>query len=208
MSSSHDQLHAASYEETYHDLIRVLRIHGVAYDAWGLHGTKTIDDLCSELCEGESILEERGGELIRKIQAVGVDVFADIDGVRRILREDRQEFSHDGTIKRRQLSTSLGEKIKQGESPRIAMIRALREELGVDVSDDSVHVGNTEYQLSASTIYPGLVSEKMLIKGAVLLAPDQVNPDGYVECQATKCTYFSWNLLPEFAACNADGLTP
>ena len=193
-------------EVALNDLEQQLRRHGIAYETWGFDGTKTIDDLRTELREGESALEVRDKLLVRKVQVVGVDVFADINGARHILREDRQEFVCDGTIKYRQLSTSLGEKMRFGETSREAMARALHEELGIDAAEECIRVGDTQHQLAQSTTYPGLISEKMLTLGAILLAPSQVRQEGYTECQPTKCTYFSWRLLPELTTGDSNDL--
>jgi 8-oxo-dGTP pyrophosphatase MutT (NUDIX family) len=185
----------SNHEVSSSDLTQLLSNYSIAYETWGRAGTKTIDDLRAELDEGESTLEERDGMLVRKVGVVGLDVFADIDGVRHILCEDRQEFANDETVKHRHLSTSLGEKTRLGEAPRATMIRALREELGVSVPDESIRIGDIEYHFAASTMYPGLMSEKTLTTGVVLIESAHIRPEGYIEQQPTKSTYFVWKPL-------------
>ena len=195
--TGHDMLlrHITYQEIDKTELRSLLNLYGISYEAWGLGGTKHVDDLVAEIADGEVSLEDRDGVLIRKVDGVAIDVFADIDGARYRLREDRQVFARDGTVKRRNLSTSLGEKIKRGETYAQAMVRALREELDITVQEVDVTIGESTRQTVASKAYPGIVSDRGLTMGAVMIPHDQVRPEGYIEHQPQKDNYFVWELL-------------
>lgn len=176
-------------------LRKLLDSYQISYANWGLEGTKRLEDLLAEVAEGEAILEDRNGKLTRVVDGVAVNVYAEIDGAHYRLREDRQVFVCDGTVKRRNLSTSLGEKIKRDETHTQAIIRALREELGVTVGEAGVVIGDSMREVEASRVYPGIVSDRGLTMAAVILPRDQVRREGYVEHQPQKDNFFVWQLL-------------
>ena len=90
---------------------------------WGKGSAKNIRHLQKEIDDKETVLEERNGELIRKVSVVAVAV--ENNGKR--LVEDRQEFS-DGRVRRRG-TRRCGEKCIAGETSEQSAIRCLEEEL-------------------------------------------------------------------------------
>jgi len=192
-----------SHEMSLEDIVQLLKQYGVPYETWGTGGTKFVSDLLTEILEGEATLEDREGVLMRKVDGVGLDVFAKIDGVMHYLVEDRQVFASDGTVRRRHLSTSLGEKVKPGEAAEVAMVRALLEELGVEMDASEVKVGDTSHKIVPSNSYPGILVDRALTMGVVTLSQDQVNPEGYVEHQPHKDNYFIWQRLEQDSASQA-----
>jgi len=72
--------------------------------------------------------------------------------------------------------------------------RALREELGVQNSNIIENLGiQSETQTSPS--YPGLTTEYIRHEMHTNLPEQAFNPDGYVENQPDKNTYFVWKKL-------------
>ena len=59
--------------------LQLLDRHHIDYSRWGLGGSKTVDQLIEELQQRESVLElGDDGELVRRVDGVGVDVFATV----------------------------------------------------------------------------------------------------------------------------------
>lgn len=130
-------------DESVVRISRLLDQFAIDTSRWGMNGAKTIEDLVVEIAAGESRLEECGGELVRVTTSLGVDVFVRIYGKTYLLKEKVQVFA-DGYECRRNLSTSLGEKLLPGEDIIAAVRRALKEELGVDLIDD-LSIGHEEF---------------------------------------------------------------
>lgn len=109
----------ARHERIVPDMIAMqLNEYGIPYKSWGTKGSKSFDELLGELEVGESRLEVRDGQLVRCVDGVGVDVFAEVGGRRYRLVEDRQEYRVDGAVRRRHPSTSIGEKCGRGMTRR------------------------------------------------------------------------------------------
>ncbi len=154
--------------------------------------TKGIEDLVTELNAGESILSENSEGLLREVAVLGLDVFVRHDNKIYILAEDHQVFN-DGSTRSRNLSTSLGEKIKANEIVENTVLRALSEELGID--DGAVKVlrmGAVEEALRSSSSYPSLPTSIVRHYAAVMIDPAEYSAEGYVERQGAKSIYFSW----------------
>lgn len=169
-----------------------LRYHGVDTSNWGKVATKGIEDLVAELNAGESILGENSEGLLRKVAVLGLDVFVRHENKVYILAEDHQVFN-DGSTRSRNLSTSLGEKIKAGETAENTVLRALSEELGIgDGAVKVLRMGAVEETLRSSSSYPSLPTSIVMHYAAAMIDPSEYNVAGYVERQDTKSIYFSW----------------
>ena len=113
------------------ELKALLTSYSIAIDEWGYCESKTVAHLLAELHKSESTLQEtEDGKLLRVVRGVGINVFYQDKGRLLRLQETRQVFS-DGRGRRRDLSTSVGEKMKPDESPNEAATRTLTEELGI-----------------------------------------------------------------------------
>jgi hypothetical protein len=44
-----------------------------------------------------------------------------------------------------------------------------------------------------SPSYPGIQNENTILSAIVTLSDEQYNPEGYIESQSKKNTYFKWN---------------
>lgn len=178
--------------DTAHQLRKEFASAGVDVSVLGEGATKRVEDLAAEIDTGESIVmvDNDTGEIVRVVEGVAVDVWADIDGLRYHLAEDRQEFAN-GSMRRRNLSTSLGEKLLPGESLEDAVRRALCEELGI-TAVRSVTYGNIERRERLSESYPGILSHITLHRADALISLAHFDPGGYSEIQPGKTTYFTW----------------
>lgn len=176
---------------TLEEFSALLQTHGVPIDQWGIGKAKTIGHLFKEVEAGDSHLIISGGELVRRVKVALLRVYFTDDSGSQYLREDRQKF-FDGRVRVRDwLEWSIAEKILPGESTTKAAKRAPLEELGIegDVDMDFLET-NQEQRLSIS--YPGLNTEYEMNYFEAHLTEDQYDPNGYVEEQSDKKTYWVW----------------
>ncbi|XP_048127069.1 uncharacterized protein LOC115742333 [Rhodamnia argentea] len=142
------------------------RLPSDSFASWGVKpGTKNVHNLWLEISEGETSLADSFPP-IRTINVVSVHV---VGANGRVLVESRQELS-DGSIRNR--CRPLSEKMKPSETPEMAVIRAVREELGsvirVEAGDigDVVRIVPGSYKMKVeernSLSYPGLPACYML----------------------------------------------
>lgn len=178
--------------QSVQDLENYLRYFNIPISSWGTGKAKNLEDLYQELLDNECQIIQSGESLHRIIEFVGIKVFyKDNEGNIYSLKEDRQEFN-DGRIRKRNMPTSVAEKIKLGESPTVSAIRGLKEELGIVVSSSKI-TNHQELNYNGSSMsYPGLITKYKGHQFTCFLNEDQFNIDGYIEIQKTKKTFFKW----------------
>lgn len=181
--------------DTAVQLRKELLASGVEVSSWGIGATKRVDDLAAEIDAGEGIvmIDDETGEITRFIESIALDVLTSTRGNTYHLVEDRQEFAN-GAIRRRYLSTSLGEKILPGESYDEAARRAMCEELGILAVVSLTYDGN-EYIDRVSRSYPGIASALILHHMTARIEGGDDVSAGYVEERGGKTTYFVWEAL-------------
>lgn len=173
------------------ELEQYLRLHGIPLEEWGKGESKTIDHLHTELQSGESRLsEDSRGNLMRTEVGVGINVLHKDGGQLLELYEIKQVFTGNRE-RQRNLNTSVGEKIKPGESPDEAAERTLREELGI-IGVALLNCRLEDRYLVASKSFPGLVTKRNVNVYDAYVAGKNFSADGYIERQVDKITYFGW----------------
>jgi hypothetical protein len=171
-----------------------LETAGIDLSKWGKGEAKTLDHLLGEVHDGEMELIEEGGELLRKVTAATADIFyTDPSGNIFHLVEDRQEFT-DGRIRRRDFKVSLSEKLKSSENPDASVIRGIQEELGIEGKIETSKTGE-EKENKESQSYPDLATQYHFHNYRADLTPEQHDPEGYVEKQSDKSTFFVWEKV-------------
>lgn len=193
----------------------VLLSAGLPVGTWGDGPTKTYEDLWKEIADGESELAHpstqdelnQWGEVIRVTNVLGIDVYhQDENGRLFRLREEKQLFKDGRGERRRELMTSLGEKIKADEDKASAVIRAVQEELGIS-SVQGVEQGEQTEIWKSTPTYPELSSKLNIYKYSVLINPMDFRREGYVEDQDSKQTFFVWDeVLADSPSSNAHRL--
>ena len=170
---------------------------GIDTSTWGTGQAKTLAHLQKEIESGETVLVTgENGELLRKVVVGGADIFYEApDGKQYRLKEDRQLFT-DGRERRRDLGQAVSEKMKPDEDPQSAMIRGIREELGISGDITLTETGTDEHRVTSAS-YPGLESQYIRHTYKVVLSDEQFNPEGYTEEQEDKSTFFVWEVLPK-----------
>lgn len=178
-------------------VVDTLKSHKIPIDTWGTGKAKTVDHLVKEVVEGEAVLTTtESGELVRQISVIGMDVFhKGADGKTYKLVEDKQIFK-DGRERRRELPTSMGEKLQPGEDLNAAAVRAVREELGVEGDIPVEHLQTTS-KIRESNSYPGLNGEYVIHDFSSELSDEQFKPEGYIERQPDKDVYFVWKEIQD-----------
>lgn len=174
------------------ELINLLKRYNIPCDIWGTGKSKTIQHLLDEIQGEECSVIEEDGSLTRYIEFVGIKIFyTDEEGNRWFLKEDRQEFN-DGRTRRRNIPSSVSEKMKFGEDPLISAIRGIKEELGVKIEGHQLSKRRDLHYDGGSVSYPGLDTK---YKGHRFLCEFKIedfNSNGYIEVQRDKKTFFNW----------------
>lgn len=187
-----------SIEVTKETLVDFLRDNEIGTSAWGTGRAKTIDDLLEELREGESelVVCEEGLRRVTPIDQIEIR-YVNPDGKEYRLVEQRQVFWDGNRERVRSLPRSLGEKIKAGEDPKITAVRGIKEELGIEVTQDRVIDFGIEYEEMESPSYPGLVTRYDKHNFLIKLTDDEYDPIGYTEDDGKKVTTFVWQEVKE-----------
>jgi len=174
--------------QTEEDISNYLRDFGIPVELWGQGSTKTIGHLLKEINNGETILIQQGRELLRQVKFSAVRVaYRDSRDVYELV-EDRQEFA-DGRVRRRDIGSSICEKIQPKETPKEAAERGLLEELKVHTK---VRGGKEAEEIGESPSYPGLKTHYLRYDFNAELRQGQFSLAGYVHSQDDKTTYFVW----------------
>lgn len=178
------------------ELIDLLCRYRIPIDQWGTHSAKTVDHLLREINEGETVLvvDNESGTMIREFSFASIEVrYTEGDSVYRLI-EHKQVFT-DGRERVRQSDISIGEKMKHGEVDIHDVItRALSEELGIQEGYTATLTESVIEEVDSMS-YPGLRSHRHRHAGIVSIDAEQYRPEGYVEVQADKTTYFIWQKV-------------
>jgi hypothetical protein len=177
------------------ELKNILKRGGIDFSQWGKGGTKTLNHLQKEIENEEcALIIGKQGEVLREVVIARANIFyISKEGKKYRLKEEKQVFK-DGRERRRNLKYSLNEKVKFGENIKEAMIRGIKEELGIE-GDLSLKETGIEEETEDSPSYPGLKSHYIYHNFEVSLNDQQFNPNGYIEDQEDKTTYFIWEEI-------------
>lgn len=174
------------------DLENKLMKYSIPIQYWGTGQAKTSANLLDELDNEECIIKDEGGYLVRYIEFVGIRIlYKDKNDVTWLLKEDRQEFK-DGRIRRRDMQSSVSEKMKSGENPLVSAVRGIEEELGVKIESSQLRKLRPMYYNGGSQSYPGLKTKYVGHQFTCYLTDEQFVKNGYVEVQKDKSTFFKW----------------
>jgi len=175
-------------------LVELLKKYDVPFDSWGTGESKTAEHLLSEINLGESDLVEERGILVKKSFVAAINVYYKQGDKIFKLKEAKQIF-YDGREKVRDLETSIGEKMRPGESASSAAYRALSEELGIKERIELKPVSPITKGPVASQSFPGLQSKFFINVFEIFLPDSMYKPDGYKEQQADKESIFIWEEI-------------
>ena len=179
-----------------HELRAFLEAHNIPLQQWGQGEAKTFDDLFSEVTSGEAILTEEDGKLLRSVEGGTLNVYHDDGMTMWFLQEEKQVFK-DGRSRTRTLNASIGEKMKCGEDPLESAYRALSEELGIAEKLQLIPKQRFIKGPIPSPSFPGLYSIYTMHMFDVFLPSHLYRPEGYVEHQVDKSSYFVWRKFSD-----------
>ena len=171
-----------------------LRETGVPLEEWGKGEAKTLNHLVKEISrEAVTVFfDEKKGIWIREVKDVEVKVlYESFDGTTYFLREDRQVFK-DGRVRRRGHSW-VAEKAEKDESGLTVVERAIKEELDLlsPFASGPEYIQKKKVERDSNN-FPGIISKHSVSCFEVRLTPEQFNPEGYIEEQEDKTTFFVW----------------
>ena len=181
-----------------------LRGHGIPIETWGIGVSKTLAHLHQEISVGEAVLVSHGHQLLHCTTSACVNILHRREGRLLYLIEDKQVFK-DGRVRDRKARTqaSVVDKLKPGESPRAGAVRAIQEELCISLDrteEDQLLVGRPpkiHIGPVPSKSYPGLWSNHTLHLFEWTMPDLFFKPEGYIEEQTDKTTYFVWVRIKE-----------
>lgn len=172
-----------------------LEAFGIDTTIWGTGGYKTIDHLVKEIEDQEVILGlNEDGELIRISEVVAAMVLCVHDDKMYRLKEERQVFKDGRERIRPSAGHSVFEKMKLGENPDEAILRGITEELNIAGEIILNYIKKIE-NMADSKSYPGIQTKSTTHFFEAMLEASQFNPEGYIEEQLDKSTYFVWELI-------------
>ncbi len=177
----------------YLDFLDYLKKFNVPVELYGTGGFKTVNHLFNEIKEGETVLTEKDGKLIREVNFVGARIIYKKEGSWIHLYEEKQIFK-DGRVRRRNLLYSMAEKFKLGEEPKKVLIRGMKEEIDLNITNDQFNYFN-KLRFEDNSDYPGITSFHTGYEFLVVLKDNQYVEEGYVERQSDKDVYFKWKSL-------------
>lgn len=163
-------------------------------EKYGQGKAKTIEHLLKEVESGEAQIIWENSKPIREIRIAAIEIVSE-DG--ECLFEEKQVFS-DGRVRERGI-WGISEKLKLGEDPREGAIRAMREELGIEIH--FIQSDSADEKESESPSYPGLMTRYVINHFTTKINGENYKPEGYLERQNDKTTYFIWKRkkLGEFS---------
>lgn len=180
-------------EMTLEKLGNFLRAHNVPLENWGTGNAKTVNHLLSEVNSGESKLSVIDGQVVREVTSIVMNIYYQQGANTWRLIEEKQVFA-DGHTRVRNDWISMGEKMIPNENPEAALHRALQEELHIE-GLQSVIEQPTIVEDKPSETFPGILSKHRRYHFDVVLQEKDFKPDGYMEVQPDKITYFTWRKV-------------
>jgi hypothetical protein len=190
----------------YIDFLNMLKDHGIDTDLYGTGTYKTVGHLYQEMKEGETVLTEENGGLVRRVEFVGARILYKKNGEWLRLFEEKQIFKDGRERRRTNMPYSAAEKFKTGEDPKEVIVRGMKEELGLSISESQFSFYNRK-EISEDSDYPGIKSFHIGYEFLVVLDDTQYLEEGYIERQKDKDVYFVWRpvskVISEAAFYNA-----
>jgi len=179
------------------ELKEVLRCSGIDASLFGKGQAKTLEALLNEINnprEGVKLVTTVIGDVYRMVEVFNIHVFYRHDDKRLRLREALQIFN-DGRFRARlERLAAISEKMHSNESYWDGVARALHEELGIveEINLECIKAVENSVIEKVSQSFPGLVSTYNIHRVNYFMEKKFFCPEGYVEVQKDKKTYFVW----------------
>ena len=164
---------------------------GIPLEKWGKGYAKTLSHLLKEIESGECTILEEGGNILREIEFAMCEMFYR-DGKNLFKLIEQKQVFNDGRTRIRDKESSVSEKMMIGEDPLESLIRGIKEELGIILDESQIEEVGDVKKTESSQSFPGLITRYNGHNFTCFLNQDQYSPNGYVEVQKDKSTYFIW----------------
>ena len=164
---------------------------GIPLEKWGKGYAKTLSHLLKEIESGECTILEEGGNILREIEFAMCEMFYR-DGKNLFKLIEQKQVFNDGRTRIRDKESSVSEKMMIGEDPLESLIRGIEEELGIILDESQIEEVGDVKKTESSQSFPGLITRYNGHNFTCFLNQDQYSPNGYVEVQKDKSTYFIW----------------
>ena len=165
----------------YSELEQLLNEYQINTSNWNHEqGYKTIEQLLSELQEGECHLEVIDKKLIRRLRVASIKVKFKLGDKYFQLVEDKQIFLT-GQVRKREIVT-ITEKIKEHETPLQGAYRGLAEEINL-LLDTGLVLENESCWQKMSPSYPNLISIYRVFNYSILLGETELKQIRFSEYQ-------------------------
>lgn len=170
-------------------LTKLLVLFGVKLDDWGIGEARTVEHLFTEIELGESFLRIGNSEKLERVLSIVKMII--VDPQKGTLLEDYQILP-DGTRRDRRRSPSG--KISVKETPAVALVREMNEELNLKKEDYSAIFDETRVEEKPSRAYPDLRSIYEIHPVRITLNPHVDINDGYttIDKEDGKKLFFCW----------------
>lgn len=180
------------------ELSQFLAVNNIDTSDWRHEiSNKTVFDLFKEITANESQILTNGNMIWRQLKVARIEITADIDRQTYRLQEF-QKYDADNKLIRRQTKCSIGEKMTSKENLSTAVIRAIKEELSLDITLDDIYIPERQPITldNTSESFPGMPTRYYFYDTKIELSGDQIRPE-YVEYQPEKgkTNYFRWELV-------------
>lgn len=180
--------------DSYKKLLNILSIYSIDTNDWHhQQGNKTIEELFTEIKEGESTLEIINQKLVRLLKVSSIDVKFKLGNQYFQLVEDQQIFLS-GVVRKRELST-ITEKLQKDELPLVGAYRGLEEEIGLKIDSGLVFEGQTTWEKFAPS-YPNLLTIYQLFNYSIILGEKDLKNIRFSEFQETEKILSLFTLKP------------
>ncbi|BAQ66742.1 hypothetical protein [Geminocystis sp. NIES-3709] len=156
-------------------------------------GNKTIEELFTEIKEGESELKILDQKLVRLLKVSSIDVKFKLGDQYFQLIEDKQIFLS-GIERKRELVT-ITEKLKQYETPLKGAYRGLEEEIGLKLDKELTFEGETDWE-KISPSYPNLFTRYELYNYSIILGEKYIKYIRFSEYQEEEKLLSLFTLKP------------
>lgn len=176
------------------ELLALLKMYAIPVAQWGVGDAKTLQHLLEELNAGEVSLQERQGMLVRTVAGSSLNVYYK-DGATTLMLTEKEQIFTDGRHRKRNIETSIGEKMKRDETPGEAAWRAMREELNIEEQLPLIPRPKIIKGPIPSESFPGLYTLYTIHVYDVFLPKRHFKPEGYTEHQTDKTTVFVWREI-------------
>lgn len=183
-------------------LVHLLTEYGIPIEQFGMGTRMPLQALLDQIREGTVAFEERGGQLLRSIWLLSVDIIYNDGSHTWKLHEDRQihldqdsreEVRHKKS--RRKIDWSVARKVPRGKWTLEEAIGVVERELGFRISPKQLIEEEPKIYYRRSEKFPGFRNHVRAKRWSLTLNSKEYRAGGYVFDDKYLRSYFSWKMV-------------